>query len=57
MGDEDTKARRSQRRKRNYLAKELRTKREYLPKIHEPKNIKLPKLNPRMVGIEEDDTL
>lgn len=60
MGDEDTKQRHSVRRKRNFLAKRLRTEREYLPKIHDPnpRVNKTPKINPRTVELEylEDDT-
>lgn len=55
MGDEETKARHSQRRKRNFLAKQLRSEREYLPKIHElKKNTRVKKINPRTVEITDD---
>jgi hypothetical protein len=54
MGDEDTKQKHSQKRRRNFLAKRLRTEREFLPKIHDPnpRVNKLPKINPRTVELE-----
>lgn len=69
MGDEDTKQKHSQKRRRNFLAKRLRTepsqshwrfdRSEFLPKIHDPnpRVNKLPKINPRTVELEylEDD--
>ena len=55
MGDEETKLRHSMKRKRNIIAKKLRTEREYLPKIHDvkpPRRVK--KINPRTVALEDD---
>lgn len=57
MGSEEEKTKHSLKRKRNILAKRLRTEREFLPKIHDVKPVtREKKLTPRTLEEYLDDT-